>query len=271
MFWRSVSRAVLTAIKIESAIAGILFVAFLLVWRIDLMLWLIRIELVAITIPIAIWLAGTVLTWDFTRKQAAFAIRDTSSNPAPLPADLVTQEAELLRLGFRPAGQYEIDSAWPEKAPRIYAFFTFPSNPSIDATLSFTTKWTCLATFWADGRVLESTFPRPEELKALDGVPTDEPLLPPWLIAQYTDSGVEALYELHLAAMNSTLPAAGAPVPAPDIATAIALEVETAPRVHAYYSGSVDRFVRQQATLGAILIPAWLALLWFAFSVQPPA
>jgi hypothetical protein len=255
------------AIQVGTAVSAVIFVLLLLVDRWDLILYAIRVELVVLTVPIAIWLTGTVWLWNETRRLGPFTISDRSRLPVTMPDALAVQEADLKRLGFTPTGQYEIDMAWPEKAPRTYALFTLPQNPGVYASLSFTIKGTCFASYWADGRAIETVYP-PLEIDTPKG--TD--LFPPWSLYQFSDDGVEAAYRLHLAAVVAAEPVAGKPIPVTNLATVSALEATAMRRIHEYHAGKTLPVVRRSATLAAFAIPAWLVLTWIAFAAaQVPA
>ena len=206
---------------------------------------------------VVLWLAFVAQQWLTLRRLAPFNITDRSSSPAPLPDGLVQADSELRRLGFTPVGQYEVDTAWPEKAPRVYAQYVRPENPGITADLSFTTSLTSFASHWAAGHALTTLYPRVDQM-----IPKSGAVFPEWMLVLHSAESVEAAYQLHRNTLAANEPGAGKPMPVLDLATAIALQASGMRRVHQFYR----RQLWFPVSMTLFVVPAWLALAWFAFT-----
>jgi hypothetical protein len=206
---------------------------------------------------VVLWLAFVAHQWLTLRRLAPFSITDRSNSPAPLPDRLVQADSELRRLGFTPVGQYEVDTAWPEKAPRVYAQYVCPENPGITADLSFTTSLTSFASHWAAGHALTTLYPRVDQM-----LPKSGAVFPRWMLVLHSGDSVEAGYQLHLNALGANERGAGKPMQVFDLATATALQASSMRRVHQFYR----RQLWFPVSMTLFVVPAWLALAWFAFT-----
>jgi hypothetical protein len=202
---------------------------------------------------VVLWLGFVTRQWLKLRRLAAFSVVDTSLSPVPLPDGLVQTDSELRRLGFTPVGQYEVETAWPEKAPRVYAQYVRPENPGITADLSFTTSLTSFASHWAVGHALTTLYPRVDQM-----IPKSGAVFPRWMLVLHSGDSVEAAYQLHVDALAANEPGAGKPMPVLDLATAIALQASSMRRVHQFYRTQLWFPV----SMTLFVVPAWLGLVW---------
>jgi hypothetical protein len=200
------------------------------------------------------WLAFVAYECLRYRNLGQFNIVDTSLSPVPLPADLAPLETELVRLGFSRLGQYEVVTAWPEKAPRVYSQFTSSALPGVSAEISHKTRRASFGSCWADGNVIETHYTPTDRLPSVP--------LPSWLMALNSSESIEVAHQLHLKAIDDYARVAGPPVAIPDLPTLIEIQADGMRRMHRFYRATL------WVPLATILfvVPAWLALTWFAFT-----
>lgn len=227
--------------------------------RSDLVVTQARWTAVVLGVLVAVFLVTVGRLWLNLRRLARFHIVDTSASPAPLPDGLIQADGELRRLGFSPIGQYEIDTAWPEKAPRAYALFVFQQRPGVSACLSFATLHANFSSYWADGRAIETTYP------SLDiEVPKGVTLFPDWILVQRGDDNLEAAYRLHLNAVAAAEGIAGQPAPVLDVAAAIAFEGRSMQHISEFHRAKLRPLINQ----ALLMVPAWFVLMCLVFAIQ---
>jgi hypothetical protein len=104
----------------------------------------------------------------------------------------------------------------PDEAPHVYAWYGFPQDSGVHASLGLTEEAAGFTSYWASGQVVETDCRKPPA-----EIPKGPKAFPPWLLLQFADEGIEPAYRLHLAAVAAAEPLAGRPVPTPDPATAM--------------------------------------------------
>jgi len=204
---------------------------------------------------VLLWVGIGARQWNRLRKLANPRVVDTSMALVPLPDGLAGAADELRRLGFAPIGQYAVETAWPEGPARVYATYLLPEHPGLWADISHATSLTTFCSYWANGAVLETTFP------ALKGANVPG-IFPGWRLVQHSGDGIEAALALHLATIARYEPIGGPPLAVPDLATTMKLLVDAMRRTHEFQRAKL----RSDLAPMLFVVPAWLGLAWFVIS-----